>query len=237
VCTVSVVPVGDGFRVACNRDERRTRPIALPPRIRRVEGRPTLWPCDPQSGGTWIGVNDIGLTMALLNRRVNAASPPAPTLSRGTLIPQLLCAGSLDSAVALATAAVEPSGKTRRFEPFTLLMLHRRRAVVVEHHAAGTEIDERSLERPLLFTSSSLGDHLVDEPRRRLFAALLEATPRHVDAQTRFHRHRWPDRPQVSVCMTRPDAMTVSHTVVDVTTGKVTVGYAARWDSCSSHSC
>ena len=237
MCTLSVVPAGDGFRVACNRDERRTRPIALPPQIRWVVDRRTLWPCDPQSGGTWIGVNDSGLAMALLNRSVSADAPPPPALSRGTLIPQLLGAASLETAVERARAALKPSGGKRRFEPFTLVMLHRGRAAVVEHRAGVPEVVVRSLGRPLLFTSSSLGDHLVDGPRRQLFAALIGSSPRPIDAQARFHRHRWPDRPDVSVCMARPDAMTVSHTVVDVSTGKVTIGYTAPWGPCSSHSC
>lgn len=236
MCTVSIVPAGDGFRLACNRDERRTRPIALPPRIRRTEDRWTLWPCDPQSGGTWVGVNDSGLAMALLNRSGRAAAPP-PAHSRGTLIPQLLGAGSLDTALERTRAASKPSAGERRFEPFTLVLLHHRRAAVVEYRAGVTEVEVRALAGPLLFTSSSLGDHLVDGPRRRLFAALVESSPCPIDAQDRFHRHCWPDRPAVSVCMTRPDAMTVSHTVVNVSARDVTVGYTARWGSCSSHSC
>jgi hypothetical protein len=174
--------------------------------------------------------------MALLNRSASPYAPP-PALSRGTLIPQLLGAVSLDAAVERATAALEPSGRTTRFEPFTLVMLHRGRAAVVEHRAGVIEVVAHSLARPLLFTSSSLGDDLVDGPRRQLFAALIGSRPSPLDAQARFHRHRWPDRPDVSVCMARPDAMTVSHTVVDVSAERVTIGYTAWWGSCSSHCC
>jgi hypothetical protein len=34
--------------------------------------------------------------------------------------------------------------------------------------------------------------------------------------QDRFHRHAWPDRPHLSVCMRRRAARTVSHTLVEV---------------------
>jgi len=73
VCTVSIVPVVDGCRVMCNRDERRTRAVAQPPRTWPTEVSWATYPQDPVSGGTWIGVNDDGLVVALLNRMVGSA--------------------------------------------------------------------------------------------------------------------------------------------------------------------
>jgi hypothetical protein len=68
-----------------------------------------------------------------------------------------------------------------------------------------------------LFTSSGLGDALVEGPRRRLFERLvLGAEDSWLDGQSRFHRHRWPGQPELSVWMERPDARTVSRSVIDV---------------------
>jgi hypothetical protein len=226
MCTVSVVPTEHGFRLACNRDEQRTRPDALPPRMHANGGRRTMWPSDPQSGGTWIGVSDIGLAMVVLNRTSGAgtaAAPPA-TVSRGILIPQLLAAPSLDAAV--ERAGVELAAPATRFKPFTLVMIQGRRTAIVDHRAGVTAIERRGLKRPLLFTSSSLGDEIVERPRGRLFAALVKSARHPLEAQARFHRHRWPRRPAISVWMTRPDAATVSRTTIDVSRSTVTVGYA-----------
>ena len=79
MCTVSVVPLPDGFSLACNRDERSSRPCASEPAAYDLRPRRAIFPRDPVGGGTWMGVNDLGLAVALLNR----ASARAATL-RGT---------------------------------------------------------------------------------------------------------------------------------------------------------
>ncbi|MFG0251809.1 MAG: hypothetical protein ACF8NJ_02930, partial [Phycisphaerales bacterium JB038] len=73
MCTVTVIPLAasddgaGGYRMACNRDELRTRPEALPP-VQRTYGDRRAWlPVDPVSDGTWIGLNEVGLALTLLN--------------------------------------------------------------------------------------------------------------------------------------------------------------------------
>ncbi len=185
-----------------------------------------VWPCDPQSGGTWIGVNDAGLAMVLLNRAPRQAAPTSPTTSRGVLIPRLLHATDLDAAAARARMRLT-NGATPRFDPFTLVMIQRRAVVVLDYDNGLNSVTRHRLIAPLLFTSSSLGDEVVDRPRRRLFAALVQASRRPLAGQARFHRHRWRDRPDLSVWMARPDAATVSRTVVDVRSNAISVAYAA----------
>jgi membrane protein DedA with SNARE-associated domain len=79
---------------------------------------------------------------------------------------------------------------------------------------------------PVLFTSSGLGDHLVEGVRRELFDELL-AGPSGTwqAAQDAFHRHTWPGREHLSVNMTRATARTVSFTVIDVTPAGALITY------------
>ena len=51
----------------CNRDERRSRPAALPPQVHDLGGRLAAFPVDPRGGGSWVGVNDVGIVVTLLN--------------------------------------------------------------------------------------------------------------------------------------------------------------------------
>jgi len=228
MCTVSVVPTMRGFRLACNRDEARARARALPPCIRPAGSRRALWPCDPQSGGTWIGVNDVGLAMALLNRAPGkVAAPGTPKMSRGVLIPRLLGSSSIARAVQRVWTQLSVPQKTAAFAPFTLLMVQSHQTAVLEYRARTASITRRRLAGPLLFTSSSLGDEIVDRPRRLLFAAFMKSTHQALDAQAGFHGHRWPNRPHISVRMSRADAATVSHTVVDVSDSGITVSYVS----------
>ncbi|MGE0482290.1 MAG: hypothetical protein AB7Q17_17670 [Phycisphaerae bacterium] len=231
-----------GFRIAFNRDESRRRPAGLPP-VERVYGpRRALLPIDPVSDGGWIGVNDAGLALALLNvyapppASTTRESPPADDpavrpwttssahgrLSRGGIIPGLLH----------LTTAAEVAAALRRlaladYPPFR----------VVATDALG-EIrdlysDARTLrlgtvhvrDGPLLLTSSGLGDGVVDPPRRRLFEETVYGAMDPLAAQATYHRHSWPDARHLSVCMSRADARTVSHTTIDVTRELVAIEY------------
>lgn len=222
MCTVTVVPTAEGARVACNRDELFSRPTALPPRIKQFGERRALLPVDPTSGGTWIAVNDAGLAMSLLNvngygGRTTVAAP----ISRGVIIPSLL---HCDSPLAAAFTAVAFDPK--QYAPFRLILLNRSEGVEVHSDGVHIRLSWRvGLTSPKLFTSSGLGDLFVEGPRSRLFNEFFDAEGDLGAQQDAFHRHRWEDRPHLSVCMDRMDAQTVSHTVVSISHDWVTLRY------------
>lgn len=224
MCTVTIVPRVDGFRVACNRDERNSRPSALAPRRHHLAPRLAVFPTDLQSGGTWIGANDAGLVLALLNRTspaVSATVRRCPQYSRGHVIPPLLEVDTLQTALGLALT-LNPVW----FEPFCLVLVQGRDVAAISNDGLRLSVDRSRSTLPLLFTSSSLGDEKVEEPRRRLFAQMvLGAKDSWLHGQRLFHRHRWPGRPELSVQMARGDARTVSRSVVDVRDGRVEFHY------------
>jgi Transport and Golgi organisation 2 len=220
MCTVSIVPVPDGCRVVCNRDERRTRAAAQPPRAFPTEVSWATYPRDPVSGGTWIGVNDDGLVVALLNRTVAGSEPRVLPQSRGSIVPTLLACPSIVRAVK-ACDALDIS----RFETFRLVMAHRSTVAVVAGDGAHPSTELFPLLRPVMFTSSSLGDAIVETPRRQLFERLVQAGDDWLRGQFRFHRHRWAGRLELSVQMSRSDACTVSRTTIDVTSRRIDLQY------------
>jgi uncharacterized protein with NRDE domain len=85
--------------VGANREEFYARggepPQILDGRCRSVGGR------DPAAGGTWLGVNDHGVLVAITNRP--KTYPPAQPPSRGLLVRELLCHDSAASVVRQAT--------------------------------------------------------------------------------------------------------------------------------------
>jgi hypothetical protein len=225
MCTMTLVPRGTGeLQMAVNRDESRDRPAALPPVVREFGARQGILPIDPLGGGTWVAVNDAGLAFTLLNRRQptdrRAAANPR---SRGLIIPSLLAADDLDGALRMAGAL-----DLRQFQPFRLLMTDVGRAV--EFSSNGEVWEQKQffdLRGPLMFTSSGLGDQVVDGPRRRLFNEMFGDAPaaEWPRLQDEFQRHSWPERRDLSVCMNRDDARTVSLTTIDIQPGAVTLSY------------
>lgn len=246
MCTVSVVRInaaaggcgaGSGhtgedaalLRIACNRDESRSRVPARPPELRQFGERQAILPVDPISDGTWVAVNDAGLAMTLLNiysadradRTHNTDG--AAQESRGTIIPNLLRHAALSAAFDEACRL-----NARRFPPFRLLIIDGTSVASIRSNGRMVRAGQRTVDDgPLLYTSSGLGDELVDAPRRALFSQLFAEPGDLMLRQSEFHRHSWPDRPHISVCMRRTEAHTVSHTVIEVRRDRVTLLYHA----------
>lgn len=218
MCTVSVFRLpGDSLRLACNRDEQMTRAAAWPPVVRRLGQQRAAMPVDPVSNGTWVAANDAGVVMALLNHNPADAVPAPPgAVSRGTIIPSLLSGEAIESLV------------PESYGPFRLLVLDK--WSLEELLSDGRELRFRACEigeKPLLFTSSGLGDHVVERPRRELFERMLAERGIHARTQDAFHEHQWPKRPHLSVRMRRRGARTVSSTVVEVGSDEISMAYRA----------
>src|SRR5438132_36416 len=116
MCTVSWLHFSDGYLLICNRDERRTRKPASGPQQRSLRGVSFIAPIDGDHGGSWIGVNEFGLTLCLLNRygderaRVNSSY-----ISRGLLLTDLL-----DSAGGQRVEERVMNLNLNQFQPFSL---------------------------------------------------------------------------------------------------------------------
>jgi uncharacterized protein with NRDE domain len=100
--------------VAANRDEHYERPSEPP----------TLWKAGPAivagkdllAGGTWLGVNEYGLLVGILNRRLNGQQDPVrSTRSRGLLCLDLLKLKTAAEAHGFVQAREE------RYQPFTVV--------------------------------------------------------------------------------------------------------------------
>jgi len=195
------------------RDEQRSRRDGLAPAWRTLDsGRRAIWPTDADAGGTWVAARDDGVVLALLNRNIPPNGRPPGTRSRGAVIPDLI---DLDSPGAMLgeLARTDLVGVS----PFRLL--------AIDAGGSGAVVTWDGLElsaatpshAPLCLASSGLGDGLV-QVRLPLFDEVVGADPT-PERQDAFHRHRWDDRPEVSVLMSRRDARTVSITTIEVARG------------------
>jgi uncharacterized protein with NRDE domain len=138
VCTLAVFArtlPGWPLVVAANRDELHARP-ASPPDVLRPEPPRALGGRDLVAGGTWLGVNEDGLVVGLLNRRT-ATPTDATRRSRGLLCLELLACRSAHEAAGLVARVEGP-----RYNPFNLLLADRREAwVAVQGPAAAPHVE------------------------------------------------------------------------------------------------
>lgn len=223
MCTLSAIPAPEGVRVAFNRDESPTRAPALPPTVVRTGEWSAAFPVDPESGGTWLAATDTGLVLALLNVNTESKRAAQPRGSRGSVIPAVLGARSPWDAV----FAVERAANVSGLAPFRLVAIDREAVADYRWDGRASTIGSQLLSAgPALFTSSGLGDYRVAGARGDLFRALF-ACPRDFwpDAQDTFHRHRWPERPELSVNMARTGARTVSFSRIELCATEVRFHY------------
>ncbi len=221
MCTASWAPRPDGYTFCFNRDERRTRAPALPAAVRERDGVSFLAPLDGDFGGTWLAVNQWGLTLALLNRyQPAAAPPPADPRSRGLIILDLIPAPDL--------AAVDERLRRmpqKHHRPFTLLAIAPG-APVNRFAWDGARLQYDQHAAPgLILTSSAVGEAEVAPARVATFASLPAVTAELLEQAHRSHR---PERGPRSVCMHRPEAETQSYSRVDVTADGVTLTHVDR---------
>lgn len=161
-----------GYQLWFNRDEQLTRAPELPPRVQTAEnGVRYMAPEDSEAGGTWIMVNEHGVTVALLNgyAQSRGPAPPSPT-SRGHLVRGL--AGISDP-----YQAFEPLSprNLRSFRPAVVLVkAPHSKAVVVRWDGLHASIDMDG-ERQLPLTSSGYTQEEVQRERARLYQELVLA--------------------------------------------------------------
>jgi len=204
-----------GYDLFFNRDERRSRLPAEAPGPRRAGSTRVLAPRDGEAGGSWIAVNEHGLSVALLNGYHGSDSEPGHWTSRGRLVMDL--AGCAD--VAALDARLEATDLAP-FRTFHLVGLDRSEGLLASWVDGSLERrDEGGFAPPLV--SSSYRFEQVRESRRKLFADRSD-----VDAILDYHRSHSPERGPSSPCMHRDDARTVSFTWVRVDPAEITMRYS-----------
>ncbi|SQD78446.1 NRDE family protein [Moritella yayanosii] len=94
MCTVSWLLANDGYQVFFNRDEQKGRALARSPKYFNDLGVKYLMPVDPVGGGSWIAINQAGLSICLLNY-YQQKPPEKELISRGLLVKSLISNTSL----------------------------------------------------------------------------------------------------------------------------------------------
>ena len=145
----------------------------LRPRRRFCLGSPKILAGrDLRVGGTWLGVNEYGLVVGILNRRLNGVEPARTSArSRGLLCMDLLALKSASEGRDFIAA------HDQQYNPFTVMFADRDAAFVA--YNVGPELITQPLDRGLhVFSSAAEVDvHSVKADRAREKFARALASP------------------------------------------------------------
>jgi len=222
MCTLTFIPTEDGCVAGMNRDEKLTRPRAIPPKRFDFPRATALFPSE-SSGGTWIGCNSHGNLLALLNW--NDVVPPlggATLRSRGILIPELIGGGDLADTHA-RYAQFDVSGLL----PFRLVGAFLRESLIMEWRWDGLRRQEFKFAwGKRHWFSSSVSDALARRERgRACLKAEGDGSLGPVSWVRNLHQSHDPVPGPFSICVHRKDAVTVSYTEVRSSRDGISMGY------------
>jgi len=239
MCTVSWIRDDDGYQLLCNRDEKRTRMSAASPTLLRQQGVRLIAPIDRPHGGSWISVNQFGLTLCLLNGAnlcgLRESTNQRDYRSRGLFLLEL----------ASSEAAREACLRAWRMDlsdyaPFTLAALEPGLPTMLFEWTGAEKAVLLDGERYMPLVSSSYDAAGVQSRRRAQFARQTSASPHLSPAQLfAFHSSHGACADAYSPCMHRADAETVSFSWGKVAGRQAEFFYApgapCRWSPGETH--
>ncbi len=167
MCTVTFLPIHEGYILTSNRDEQHTRKHALPPKTYQHGLLQITYPKDQNANGTWIASKNNGETAVLLNGAIHAHIPNPPyRRSRGLVFLDLL-------------ASNDPVFEFENYnlfgiEPFTIIFACSNH--LYECRWDGQKRSNQTLDAslPYIWSSATLYNQAISSKRKKWFENWLE---------------------------------------------------------------
>jgi len=220
MCTLSWLKTHQGYEVFFNRDEQKSRSIAsIPEHYTTLSGNQFIMPTDLDSGGSWIGVTDSGISVCLLNF-YQGITPNTILTSRGLLVKDLLSLSSIDAILNELNQI-----QLDCYAPFTLAIFDPEKDTPICFCWDGISVTEIKIKSP--YTSSGVEFPQVSLARQQTFKQHFKDRPKCIDQLKAYHSSHLPEKSKWSVCMHREDASTVSFSHLSISSYDSVFNYVA----------
>jgi hypothetical protein len=216
----------NGYEVFFNRDERRSRKSALRPGVQLRGDTRFIAPLDGNFGGSWLAVNEHGLTLAIENGYTDlddlAHEPAEGFTSRGLLLTSLT-----DCRTSASVLRRVEGHDLHRYRSFLLTVFDHDGTGLLARWFRGLLSVDRGLEHLAPIISSSFETDEVHRSRRDLFHRMRNETDAGLaELHLAYHESHLPRKGPYSTCMHRPDARTVSFSRIQVDEREACFHYA-----------
>ncbi len=215
MCTVTYIPTESGYILTSNRDEKKTRGIAIAPK----QYGEIFYPKDTDKGGSWIVSKKNGDSVCLLNGGFAKHVPQNNySKSRGLLLLEIAMADSMISYI--------DSLNLSTIEPFTLVVIEKNNAYEIRWD--GVEIYKIILEKkPYIWSSVTLYSNAIIVKRQQWFVQWLRNSKEFVQNNSiAFHKTAGDGNIHNNVLMNRENEVyTVSITSIEKKEKEVVLYY------------
>ncbi|MGM5469705.1 NRDE family protein [Flavobacteriaceae bacterium LMO-SS05] len=219
MCSVSFVPLADGFLLTSNRDEKSYRPT-IEPKPYFENKVALLYPKDEKAGGTWIVAKDDGTSIVLLNGAfVKHQKKEGYSKSRGIVLMEII-------------AYQDPvfyfyEMNLKQIEPFTLIIFHKNILTEVKWDGLKKHIIPKSIDKPHFWSSATLYNQNQRDIRKQWFQNYCN-TEKALNAGNilSFHSNSHAENTEYGLVINREDKIkTVSITQLVLKNNKVEMTY------------
>jgi hypothetical protein len=208
MCTVSYIPLPNGYVLTSSRDERIERET-FPPLAYWHAGQKIMYPKDVASGGTWIAGSKDETVACLLNGAFEKHEKKATQVfSRGKMFLESLKYDTLEGFI--------ESFDFQKVEPFTLLTIKAYSFFELKWDGETPFLNKISKEKPKIWSSPTLYTPKQRLEREKWFYQWIMEKSSHPDfAMMGFHGSYHGVDQASDILMSRPDGMqTVSITQI-----------------------
>lgn len=162
MCTVMFLPATTKVTLVSCRDEDPHRPAAAAPAMFVENNTKLLYPKDGAAGGTWIGVNEYGHVLVLLNGAFdNHVRQTFYLKSRGLIVKELM--------TSQYPIKYWNSMPLKQIEPFTLIIWANESLHQLVWDGSSKHRFEHDSQRPHIWSSATLYDDVAKHQRRNWF--------------------------------------------------------------------
>lgn len=218
MCTVIFYPEKQKRVFASLRDEDPRRATALPPDLYADGPLNWLGPIDPEAGGTWLGANQLGNVVILLNGGFEKHQRQSSyARSRGLIVRDLLAS----EAVLVEWSLLNLD----QIEPFTLVVWEDQQLYQLVWDGEARHRLKLNAREPMIWSSSTLYDTAARNRRKQLFNQWLETAPQ-ISEQTLLHFFEQEKDAANGFLINRKDAVkTLSFTFLEWRSDKLDMHY------------
>lgn len=161
MCTVSFVPLKDGFCITSNRDESINREKAIPPSKYSINNKEIHFPKDPRAGGTWF-VHDSKSCIVLLNGAIEKHIRKIKyKKSRGLIVLDLI---SVENPLEEWTTI-----DLKDIEPFTIILFSAQRLYQLQWNEIEKSTTEFDATQNHIWSSATLYEKEIRDERTNWF--------------------------------------------------------------------
>lgn len=198
MCTVTFVPLKNGFVLTSNRDEKIARPT-ISPKIYGENGTKLLYPKDEKAGGTWIVAKNDGTCIVLLNGAFeNHHKKSDYAKSRGVILMEMIKASNPMSYFS--------SINLKGVEPFTLIVFQKDKLVELKWDEKEKYAIPHSILASHIWSSSTLYNQEQRSLRKQWFEDFMQQNNNLSSEKIlSFHKNTQPENTEFGLVINRDE--------------------------------